>query len=519
MLFNSPIFIFIFLPLVLAGFYGTSRVFGREVAIVWLVLASLFFYGWWNPVYLLLMMASILANFSFGYLLPRTDVGFSKRAILVAGILFNLGLLGYFKYANFFVDSLNAAAGTGIELAPIMLPLAISFFTFQQVAYLVDAYQDKTQEYNFSHYCLFVVFFPQLIAGPIVHHKEILPQFLSSSWKPRLTDIAIGSTIFILGLAKKVLVADTLAIYANPVFLLADTGADVSFIQAWVGALAYSFQLYFDFSGYTDMAIGLARMFGITLPLNFNSPYKATSIIDFWRRWHMTLSRFLRDYVYIPLGGSRKGSSQRYINLMLTMLIGGLWHGAGWTFVLWGALHGVYLVVNHGWRNVYALLGYPLGRDRIVWRYLSGLLTFIAVVIAWVVFRASSIEGVATMLRAMSGMDGVALPVSWMSALGPASGALSSLGVATDATFKVAGGLMAVAAIAVAAAIVFLLPNVQQVMCRTLPVLGSGMAVLRPVKDWMCWKPSLGWAVYIGLTAAITLGFLARVSEFLYFQF
>ena len=364
-----------------------------------------------------------------------------------------------------------------------------------------------------------MVFFPQLIAGPIVHHKEILPQFLSSSWKPRLTDIAIGSTIFILGLAKKVLVADTLAIYANPVFLLADTGADVSFIQAWVGALAYSFQLYFDFSGYTDMAIGLARMFGITLPLNFNSPYKATSIIDFWRRWHMTLSRFLRDYVYIPLGGSRKGSSQRYINLMLTMLIGGLWHGAGWTFVLWGALHGVYLVVNHGWRNVYALLGYPLGRDRIVWRYLSGLLTFIAVVIAWVVFRAASIEGVATMLRAMSGMDGVALPVSWMSALGPASGALSSLGVATDATFKVAGGLMAVAAIAVAAAIVFLLPNVQQVMCRTLPVLGSGMAVLRPVKDWMCWKPSLGWAVYIGLTAAITLGFLARVSEFLYFQF
>jgi hypothetical protein len=201
------------------------------------------------------------------------------------------------------------------------------------------------------------------------------------------------------------------------------------------------------------------------------------------------------------------------------MLIGGLWHGAGWTFVLWGALHGVYLVVNHGWRNVYALLGYPLGRDRMVWRYLSGLLTFIAVVIAWVVFRAASIEGVATMLRAMSGMDGVALPVSWMSALGPASGALSSLGVATDATFKVAGGLMAVAAIAVAAAIVFLLPNVQQVMCRTLPVLGSGMAVLRPVKDWMCWKPSLGWAVYIGLTAAITLGFLARVSEFLYFQF
>ena len=400
-----------------------------------------------------------------------------------------------------------------------MLPLAISFFTFQQIAYLVDAYQDKTHEYNFSHYCLFVVFFPQLIAGPIVHHKEILPQFLSTSWRPRLNDMAIGSTIFILGLAKKVLIADTLAIYANPVFLLADAGADVSFIQAWIGALAYSFQLYFDFSGYTDMAIGLARMFGITLPLNFNSPYKATSIIDFWRRWHMTLSRFLRDYVYIPLGGSRKGTSQRYINLMVTMLIGGLWHGAGWTFVLWGGLHGVYLVVNHGWRNIYAMLGYPLGRDRMVWGFLSGLLTFIAVVIAWAVFRADSIEGAGTMLRAMSGIDGVALPTSWMNALGPASVVLSSLGVATDATFKVAGGLIAVLVIAVAAAIVFLLPNVQQVMCRALPVLGSGMAVLRPVKDWMCWKPSLWWAVYIGFTAAITLGFLARVSEFLYFQF
>jgi len=508
-----------FLPVALLGFFGTARVLGREAAIVWLVLASLFFYGWWNPIYLLLISISILVNFTLGYWLPKTAVVARKKGLLAAGVVFNLGLLGYFKYANFFVDSLNSVSSMAVDLTPIVLPLAISFFTFQQVAYLVDAYKDETHEYNFSHYCLFVVFFPQLIAGPIVHHKQMLPQFLAPEWSPRTTDIAIGFTIFILGLAKKVLIADTLAVYANPVFLLADSGAEISFIQAWIGAFAYTFQLYFDFSGYSDMAIGLARMFSVKLPLNFNSPYKATSIIDFWRRWHMTLSRFLRDYVYILLGGSRKGPSLRYVNLMATMLLGGLWHGAGWTFVFWGALHGFYLIANHGWRSFYAVLGYPLGRDRMVWRHLSGALTFIAVVVAWVVFRATSIDGAGTMLRAMSGIDGIALPTSWMSALGPVSGMLSAVGVETDAALRVTGGFVSVGAVAFAAAIAFLLPNVQQVMSRTTPVLSEGMAVLSPIKDRICWKPSLGWAIYIGLTAAITFGFLARVSEFLYFQF
>ena len=353
MLFNSFAFIFLFLPITLVVFFSIGRQNHPRVAIFWLVLCSLFFYGWWDPRYVVLLLVSMLSNYTCGVMLEKGGGKNARHAILTLGITINIGLLGYFKYANFFVDQVNWAVGSNFQFKMILLPLAISFFTFQQITYLVDVYRYETKEHNFLHYCLFVTFFPQLIAGPIVRHKEMLPQFARDDvYVFNYQYLAIGLAIFTIGIFKKVIFADGMAVYANPVFNAAETASVLTFFEAWVGALAYTLQLYFDFSGYSDMAIGLAYMFGIKLPINFNSPYKSTCIIDFWRRWHITLSRFLRDYLYIPLGGNRKGSVRRSFNLLLTMLLGGLWHGAGWTFVIWGMLHGFYLLINHAWRKL-----------------------------------------------------------------------------------------------------------------------------------------------------------------------
>ncbi len=305
MLFNSFEFLFLFLPLTLVGFFLSSRI-GRETGILWLVAASLFFYGWWNPVYLWLIVGSTLGNYLIGARIGAALADSHRRQArfwLVLGVSANLALLGWFKYAHFFLDTINQFSGSEFTLPAIVLPLAISFFTFQQIAYLVDTWRGIQPEHRLSHYLLFVTFFPQLIAGPIVHHKEMLPQFLTTGeTATRWSDLAVGLTIFALGLFKKAVLADGIAPYATPVFDAAARGETLTLLQAWGGALAYTLQLYFDFSGYSDMAIGAARMFGIRLPLNFHSPYKATSIVEFWRRWHMTLSRFLRDYLYIPLG-------------------------------------------------------------------------------------------------------------------------------------------------------------------------------------------------------------------------
>jgi len=356
MLFNSYQFIFLFLPVTLLVFFLIGNKGHHRIALSWLVGASLFFYAWWNPAYLGLLLFSLLFNYACGVALSNKSeqAQNSNRLLLFAGVAINLLLLGYYKYANFFIDNINAFSESNWHLNTIILPLAISFFTFQQVAYLVDAYRGETKEYNFLHYALFVTFFPQLIAGPIVHHKEMLPQFAKEeTYRLNKQHLAIGLTIFIIGLFKKVVIADTFAGYATPIFLGAESGETLTFFQAWEGAIAYTLQLYFDFSGYSDMAIGLARMFGIKLPLNFNAPYQACNIIDFWRRWHITLSRFLRDYLYFSLGGNRKGEFRRYINLFLTMLLGGLWHGAGWTYIAWGGLHGSYLVINHIWQKIW----------------------------------------------------------------------------------------------------------------------------------------------------------------------
>ncbi|MGD1911300.1 MAG: MBOAT family O-acyltransferase, partial [Rivularia sp. (in: cyanobacteria)] len=313
MLFNSLEFIFLYLPITLSIFFGIGKFGNYRFAIVFLVAASLSFYGWWNPPYLLLLIFSLIFNYFIGSALSeKLKIKLGKKLLLTLGIIVNLALIGYFKYANFFVSTVGDLLGRNFNLENIILPLAISFFTFQQIAYLVDAYKGETKEYNLLDYCLFVTFFPQLIAGPIVHHKEVMPQFEDkSTYRFNPENMAVGITIFSLGLFKKVIFADNIAAYATPVFTAASQGRAPTLVEAWVGALAYTLQLYFDFSGYSDMAIGIARMFGIKLPINFNSPYKAISISDFWRRWHITLSNFLRDYLYIPLGGSRKGEIRR----------------------------------------------------------------------------------------------------------------------------------------------------------------------------------------------------------------
>jgi len=472
------------------------------------------------------MMVSILFNYAVGVALGdiRHNIGHVPgRLVLAFGIAANLALLGYFKYANFFVDNFNHLTGSDFHLEHIVLPLAISFFTFQQIAYLVDAWRGETREYNFLHYCLFVTFFPQLIAGPIVHHREMLPQFARDLvYRFNHEHLAIGVSIFTLGLFKKVMLADNIAAYATPVFNAAEAGTALTFFEAWSGTLAYTLQLYFDFSGYSDMAIGLARMFGILLPLNFFSPYKARNIIEFWRRWHITLSRFLRDYLYIPLGGNRKGRSRRYLNLMLTMLLGGLWHGAGWTYVAWGALHGLYLVINHVWHAVRRALGADVERLTRIGTLGSTLLTFIAVMLAWVFFRAETFHGAMVMLHAMSGGNGVSLPASTQSALTFVAAWFPAGSVIFDGAFtnELADWRHARPLFIMLVLAVFLAPNTQQIMYRYRPVVETYADQL---SRWRGMSFDIigqrRYALLFAVGAWISLMYMSHVSEFLYFQF
>ncbi len=523
MLFNSYEFIFLFLPISLMIFFAITRLH-REAAILWLVAASLFFYGWWNPAYLGLILLSMGINFAFGRklgTLSKTRRHHEAKLWLSIGIALNLAALGYFKYANFFVESLNAAAGTAFHLNPIVLPLAISFFTFQQIAYLVDAYKGITHEYRFSHYALFVTFFPQLIAGPIVHHQEMLPQFMDkANLKPRLENLSVGLAIFFIGLFKKAVLADGIAPYASSVFNTAGNGEPITFFIAWGGALAYTLQLYFDFSGYSDMAIGAARLFGIKLPLNFHSPYKSLNIVEFWRRWHMTLSRFLRDYLYIPLGGNRRGPRRRYINLFLTMLLGGLWHGAGWTFVVWGGLHGLYLAINHAWHHLQSNLPFAVLPTGPAGKMLAWTMTFSAVVVGWVFFRAPDFPSALTILHGMAGFNGIAVPNGIMARLGDAGNWLQTLGVKT----YLGGGsqfLFTYLWVLPLLIIALFLPNTQEIMARFEPALDTYN--IPPYQGrWLsrlCWQPKQQWAVITALIAAAGILALSSVSEFLYFQF
>ncbi len=440
-------------------------------------------------------------------------------------------LLGYFKYANFFVENLNHLTGTTLLIGEVFLPLGISFFTFTQIAFLVDAYQGKAKEYSFIHYTLFVTYFPHLIAGPVLHHKEMMPQFArSDTCTINLENVAVGLSVFVLGLAKKVLIADSMGDMATPIFEAVSAGGQPMLFESWLGALAYTLQLYFDFSGYSDMAIGLSLMFNVRLPMNFNSPYKATSIIEFWRRWHMTLSRFLRDYLYIPMGGSRHGKSRRYVNLMVTMVLGGLWHGAGWTFVVWGGLHGFYLMINHAWRNLKQRMAWSDGGR---WSKLgAGVLTFLAVVVGWVFFRADSFSSAVNLLQGMSGMNGFSLPASlagWWDKYPdyfPHQEATGLMARFTPVEFNI---LKAIVTMIIGLVIVWAFPNVRQIFRHYRPVcedlhkeaMDLTVDTVSPgtFGCYFEWKPAKAFAWVTGALFALAILGLTHVSEFLYFQF
>lgn len=394
MLFNSYEFIFVYLPITLLGYYLTAKFIKNEAAKIFLIFASVCFYSYWDINNLPILLASIAVNYAFGRCLTNNR----SKKVLMVGIAFNLLFLGYFKYTNFILENINYLFNANIAMKNIVLPLGISFFTFTQTAYLVDVYRGETKAYSKSDYLLFVTIFPHLIAGPILYHRDMIPQFSQAErYKINYKNLTYGILWFTIGLFKKVVIADKLAIYADRVF---NSTADLTMLDAWGGSLAYTLQLYFDFSGYSEMAIGLGLLFNYNLPLNFNLPYRATSIIDFWRRWHMTLSAFLKNYLYIPLGGNRTGHHLR--NIMITMFLGGLWHGAGWTFIFWGVLHGIYICINHLWRKTKYTLP----------QWMNWLLTFNAVNIAWIFFRAESFKDAVNVLTAMVDVNRFAYPYS-----------------------------------------------------------------------------------------------------------
>lgn len=531
MLFNSLEFIFLFLPLVYLGFCLAARL-GNSAAVIWLSAASFAFYGIWNREFLPLLITSTLLNFTIGLLILRG--GRFSTFWCALGIILNLAGLAVFKYADFIIGNVNALSGT--EFAPPSLPLppGISFFTFTQIAFLVDAHRGAASgRYEMASYSLFVNWFPHLIAGPVLHHAKIIPQFQQLAGKVRNYDnLASGLTLFAIGMGKKLLLADPLSLLATPVFDSAARGLEPSLLVAWSGAIAYSFQIYFDFSGYSDMAVGLSRMFNVELPVNFASPYKATSIIEFWRRWHISLSSFLRDYLYIPLGGNRKGPLRRHFNLMITMLLGGLWHGASWGFVLWGGLHGLWLVANHccQQRSFFTLhttkhhrrrtegiisLGLMglawLLAPRLAWITLPVLLmgyfwrnlsissdenaagwsdrvlhigfTFILVTISWVFFRSTSMTGAFELLQGMFLANGI-----------------SHEGMAEFRAMGVADIVSAQKVLLISALLIWLFPDSNQITERLRAAGSFG-------------------AVFSGILLLICLTRIGKPSEFLYFQF
>lgn len=481
LLFNSLEFLFLFLPATLVLYYVARTYIGHHVAIWLLTLTSLVFYGWWNVSYIPLLLGSVMVNFVLGHVIQNRG----SQPWLAIGIVFNLGLIGLYKYAGFFVSNVNAVSGAGLPVPELALPLAISFFTFQQISYLVDVAQSRARSGKLVNHALFVTFFPQLIAGPIVRHDQIADQYADAERKDDLSlNIGIGLSIFAFGLAKKVLLADNLEPFASGGFDLAARGGDIGLWQAWTSALAYSFQIFFDFSGYSDMALGLARMFGFHLPANFNAPYRATSVVEFWHRWHITLSRFLRDYLYIPLGGNRLGEHRRWINLFIVMLLGGLWHGAAWTFVVWGGLHGLGLAWGH-WLNKVRPQGlFPNAR------WIATILTFLFVTFAWVFFRAESFDAAWLMLSAMAGMNGLG-------------------GNVGDEPFLW---------ILVGILVVRFLPDTISVFSehlhpRTLDGLKSDLQ-----KGWR-WKPGVKTAIGVASLLFIAVINSWTIAEFIYYQF
>jgi alginate O-acetyltransferase complex protein AlgI len=512
MLFSSHLFIFGFLPIAILAIFFVRRLTTSRLALCAMILASLLFYYFNGLAQLPVLILSVLINHTFVVVALRIKNRPMRSVVIATAITLNLAALAYYKYFTFVEQQIETlqiinwhepvwwwlaqAKEFSLEYPwgkfgwMIVMPLGISFFTFQQIAYLADVHAGRVPEHRFLNYAFCVTFFPHLIAGPIVNYRELIPQIDKPTvFKVRHIDLALGLSLFAFGLAKKSLIADNLSVLVSPPFAAASSGDPVTFAGAWIATLSYTFQLYFDFSGYSDMAIGLARIFGFRLPINFFSPYKALSIIDFWRRWHITLSRFLRQYLYIPLGGNRHGSFRRYLNLFVTMLIGGAWHGAGWTFAFWGLLHGLYLVINHAWRAIGERIP-VLARLSPAW--LSWLLTFIAVVIAWVFFRADSFVGAIRLLQAMKTPDlasWTAVKWEWRHAL-----------------------------LAAAGFIAFLLPTTQEVFRRYDPGILPDWCSRLPA-SFIEWRYTYWWLVATTALAAFACFYQSDFPQFLYWNF
>ena len=507
MLFNSTFFLFVFLPVVLAGFFWIQHSRRAGLLVPWLIGASLFFYAWAQPALLLLLLGSVAVNFTLGLWIQDAGTDARKRGLCALGVTFDLALLGVFKYADFAVTSVAPDLAAHWRLDAIVLPLAISFFTFQQIAYLSDTRHGRVAERRFTHYLLFVTFFPKLVAGPIVHHDEMLDQLHAlPGRRVDVRDLAVGLTLFTMGLFKKVVLADAVAGQTAPLFDLAATGVELTFLEAWMAALGFTFQVYFDFSGYSDMAIGLARCFGITLPLNFHSPYKALDISEFWRRWHVTLTRWLRLYLFIPTsrrimrrGGERFDTLAVVVAQAVTMTLCGLWHGAGWNFVLWGALHGALLVGHDGWLalkrrlRLSGLLPEPLAA------VLARATLLLVLAATFVVFRAPDLATAGAIL------SGMVDPVTGFEA--------DALARATASI-----GLSGAALVVVFTAIVWLLPNTQQLLADEKPVLDMQRFRDAPVDPRLRWRPNPTWAVIVLAMALGSVYFILveGYEEFIY---
>ncbi len=540
MLFNSAVFILAFLPAAWLGFFALGTSGQHRLAVIWLTLASLFFYGWWNVTYVPLLLGSVAANYLIGRVLARRR----SKPLLIAGVVANLALLGYYKYAGFLIQIADGVSGAAFPIPYIALPLAISFFTFQQIAFLVDSYDGVAEETSFANYSMFITFFPHLIAGPITHHKEMLPQFEDRRiFRPQSDLVALGLTLFLLGLCKKVILADSMATWVRPVFAATAAGSAPDLFQSWMAAVGYTLQLYFDFSGYTDMAIGLGMLFGIRLPRNFDSPYKSRNIIEYWSRFHMTLTRFITAYIYNPITirltrarmqkgkpGLKRGKTTpgAFVQLVgtptvITMFLAGLWHGAGWQFIIFGTLHGFYLAINHAWRTLKAHWGWKVDSDRTLFRIVAVLTTFVCVIIALVFFRSASVPAALHMLAGMVGLHGAMLP--WGFDRVPGLWHISNMlhvrfGPVDFSTTE----LLFIAFLLV---IVWTLPNTQQWLRRFETGLGSQPKVSAlehyggVLGRLFVWRPTMAFGVIVGFIGFFTLmrALSAAPTEFLYFKF
>jgi D-alanyl-lipoteichoic acid acyltransferase DltB (MBOAT superfamily) len=542
MLFNSHFFVFVFLPATLFVYFSLGKL-SRNWALRWVIISSLIFYAWWRPANVFIILPAMLINFAFAKLIlasVREEKSALSKVYLSTSIVFNIAVLGYFKYTNFAITAANDIFDSNFALQNIVLPLGISFITFQKIAFLIDVHGKRVKTFRFQDFFSFVLFFPQLVAGPIVHYREMMPQFHAVRCAWNKDDVSVGMTLFFFGLFKKVVLADNMAPLVSSIYGVADTGVAISLLPAWLAAVGFTFQIYFDFSGYSDMALGAARLFGIRLPVNFNSPLRSTSIIDFWLRWHVSLTRFLTAYLYNPIAlyltrrriasgkpgiGGRNTSMGAFIQLLMvptvfTMFVSGIWHGAGYLFLIWGLLHGLYLSVNHAWRLLVQRSWRNSDRYEKIMAPAGFVITFVCVCASMVVFRSTNVEMAANILAGMVGLNGIELPQSIISKLSPILSVFPGLDISPDIRNFSNQVSLAIWIIAVTP-IVLLLPNTLQIMHRFEPAIGfswdrdSTVLGLR----WLVWQASLIWAALIMIIAFTAISSIGGYTEFLYWQF